>query len=99
MTDVDTVEVTKGKPAAKKRSANKPSRVTVIFHNQEGDLGKADIFVSVNGYAYQIKRNEPVALPVEVMEVIDNAVVTQTERVDGVEISRDLQRYTYSMAG
>jgi hypothetical protein len=99
MTDVDTVEVIKEKPAAKKRSATKPSRVNVIFHNQEGDLGKSDIFVSVNGYAYQIKRNEPVALPTEVMEVIDNAVVTQTERVNGIDESRDLQRYTYSLAG
>ena len=71
MSEVDTVEVTNEKPAAKKRSANKPSRVKVIFHNQDGDLGKGDIFVSVNGYAYQIKRNEPVDLPPEVIEVID----------------------------
>ena len=49
MTEVDTVEVTNEKPAAKKRSATKPSRVKVIFHNQDGDLGKGDIFVSVNG--------------------------------------------------
>jgi len=98
MTDVDTVEVTKQKPAAK-RSATKPSRVNVIFHNQEGDLGKTDIFVSVNGYAYQIKRNEPVSLPPEVIEVIDNAVVTHIERVNGVDESRDLQRFTYSLAG
>jgi|TARA_R110000868_G_scaffold15748_3_gene71796 hypothetical protein len=98
MTDVDTVEVTKQKPAAK-RSATKPSRVNVIFHNQEGDLGKTDIFVSVNGYAYQIKRNEPVSLPSEVIEVIDNAVVTHIERVNGVDESRDLQRFTYSLAG
>jgi len=98
MTDVDTVEVTKQKPAAK-RSATKPSRVNVIFHNQEGDLGKTDIFVSVNGYAYQIKRNEPVSLPPEVIEVIDNAVVTHIERVNGIDESRDLQRFTYSLAG
>ena len=98
MTDVDTVEVTKQKPAAK-RSATKPSRVNVIFHNQEGDLGKTDIFVSVNGYAYQIKRNEPVSLPPEVIEVIDNAVVTHVERVNGVDETRDLQRFTYSLAG
>lgn len=99
MTDVDTVEVTNEKPAAKKRSATKPSRVNVIFHNQEGDLGKTDIFVSVNGFAYQIQRNEPVALPSEVIEVIDNAVVTHVERVNGVDVSRDLQRFPYSLAG
>jgi len=99
MTEVDTVEVTNEKPAAKKRSATKPSRVKVIFHNQDGDLGKGDIFVSVNGYAYQIKRNEPVALPPEVIEVIDNAVITNTERVDGVDTTRDLQRFPYSLAG
>jgi len=99
MTEVDTVEVTNEKPAAKKRSANKPSRVKVIFHNQDGDLGKGDIFVSVNGYAYQIKRNEPVDLPPEVIEVIDNAVITHTERVDGVDQTRDLQRFPYSLAG
>ena len=99
MTEVDTVEVNNEKPAAKKRSATKPSRVKVIFHNQDGDLGKGDIFVSVNGYAYQIKRNEPVDLPPEVIEVIDNAVITHMERVDGVDTTRDLQRFPYSLAG
>jgi len=99
MREVDTVEVIKEKPAANKRSATKPSRVKVIFHNQDGDLGKSDIFVSVNGYAYQIQRNESVSLPPEVIEVIDNAVITQTERVDGVDQSRDLQRFPYSLVG
>ena len=99
MTDVDTVEVTNEKPSANKRSATKPSRVKVILHNQEGDLGKIDIVVVVNGYGYQIKRNKPVALPPEVIEAIDNAVVTHIERVNGVDESRDLQRFTYSLAG
>jgi len=99
MREVDTVEVIKEKPAANKRSATKPSRVKVIFHNQDGDLGKSDIFVSVNGYAYQIQRNESVSLPPEVIEVIDNAVITQTERVNGVDQSRDLQRFPYSLVG
>lgn len=97
----ETNPVIDEKPATpKKRASRKPKsdRIKVRFHNQEGVPGGTDdIFVGVNGRGYQIQREKDVELPKSVLHVIDNAVITKTERdADGNEVNRDIQRFTYS---
>ena len=84
-------------PSVTAAPVKKPKRKTVIFHNQDGDVGVQDIFVSVNGKAYQIKREVEVELPIEVIHVIDNAIITKFSRDEkGKEIVRDVKRYPYT---
>lgn len=51
------------------------------------------VFVSVNGEAFQIPRGKPFAVPVEVIEVLDNAI-EKTYGRDGV--GRDTPRHSFS---
>ena len=70
-------------------------RSKVSFHNTSDETG--DIFVQLNGVAYQIKREEEVSLPNEVLGVIDDAIITRFERNDkGEEITRDIKRFPYT---
>jgi len=78
-------------------AAPKSKRTTVIFHNQDGEAGSIDIFTSVNGKAYQIKREVEVELPEEVLGVIDNAIITKFSKgPKGEDVSRDVKRYPYT---
>jgi ornithine carbamoyltransferase len=70
-------------------------RSKVSFHNTSDETG--DIFVQLNGVAYQIKREEEVSLPNEVLGVIDDAVITRFERDEkGGELTRDIKRFPYT---
>ena len=70
-------------------------RSKVSFHNTSDETG--DIFVQLNGVAYQIKREEEVSLPNEVLGVIDDAIITKLERGgNGEEITRDIRRFPYT---
>lgn len=66
---------------------------TITIHNGEGAAGREDVFVGVNGYSYNIKRGKPVQVPVEVLEVLNNAVTTVYE--NGASI--DQPRYAVSV--
>lgn len=82
-------------PSAK--AADSP-RVRIIFHNQEGPGGSEDIFVSVNGRAYLIKREHEVSLPPEVMRVIENAEQSVFERgADNRLREKLIKRYSYTI--
>jgi hypothetical protein len=78
----------------------KNSRIKVIFHNQDGPGGSDDIFVSVNGRAYLIKREHEVRLPREVMRVIENAEQSVFERgADNRMREKLVKRYSYTVLG
>lgn len=80
------------------RSEN--GRVRVIFHNQEGPGGSDDIFASVNGRAYLIKREHEIMLPREVMRVIENARQSVFERGEDNRLREKLvKRYSYTLIG
>lgn len=92
----DKNEKTQATPA--EQSA--PKRVKVIFHNQDGPGGSDDIFVSVNGRAYLIKREHEVNLPREVMRVIENAEQSVFERgADNRLREKLVKRYSYTVLG
>lgn len=70
-------------------------RTRVVVHNQEGvPGGMDDVFVAVNGRAYQIKREQEVDLPASVLNVLDNAV-TDVMNQDGS--TRPAKRFNYSV--
>lgn len=76
------------------------NRVRVTFFEQEGDLGKDAIFASLNGVAYNIPRNMPVEIPVEVLEIFSNAVMNAIETTqDGGQRDRQVMRFAYQVHG
>lgn len=64
------------------------ARKTITIHAGEGAAGREDVPVFVNGFGFQIKRGKPVEVPVEVIEVLKNAVTTQYENGEAVEVPR-----------
>ena len=71
---------------------------TLTVHPSEGDGGRDAVNVSLNGYMYQIPRGKPVRVPVEVLEVLENAVVTKYKQEGKEQIEYDVPRFAYSAA-
>ncbi len=73
----------------------KPKRVRILIsEGSEQDLPY--VFVGVNGQSYQISRGEEVDVPVEVLEVLDNAVtVTYVKTKDRKQVARRQLRFPY----
>lgn len=70
--------------------------VTIHPTNDEG--GSDAVFLSLNGYAYQIPRGIPVDVPVEVVEILKNAKQSITSFGKGGElIVRETQRFPFSV--
>lgn len=75
-------------------------RVDVTIFEQEGDAGREDVFIGINGVGYQIKRGSRVSLPVEVVHVLDNSVQTIYEsQPNGDTRTRQLKRFNYTVHG
>lgn len=73
-------------------------RRLITIHPTEGDSGSDAVFVSLNGYAFQIPRGTPQNVPVEVIEIIKNAKITHRNAgPGGVPIERTVQRYAYTL--
>ena len=64
------------------------ARKTVTIFMGEGESGREDVQVGVNGVVFNIKRGKPVEVPVEVVEVLNNAVSTKYENGQAVEVPR-----------
>lgn len=80
---------TKKATAAEAKEAGISSNLkTITIHAGEGAAGREDVPVFVNGYGYQIKRGKPVQVPIEVVEVLKNAVTTIYEGGQAVDIPR-----------
>lgn len=63
-------------------------RKTITIHAGEGTAGREDVPVFVNGFGFNIKRGKPVDVPIEVVEVLRNAVTTQYENGEAIEVPR-----------
>ena len=71
---------------------------TVTIHPTEGDGGSDAVFLSINGYAYQIPRGMPVEVPSEVIEVLRNAKQTILSfGQGGALVERTVQRFAFSV--
>ena len=69
------------------------NRKTITIFTGEGDAGREDVFVGVNGVSFQIKRGKPVEVPIEVVEVLKNAITTKYENGEAI----DIPRYAFSV--
>lgn len=73
-------------------------KVRVTFFEQEIDGGSDAIFCSLNGYAYQIPRNVPVDIPVEVLAIFNNARTDLLETAHGGgSRKRTINRFSYTV--
>lgn len=71
---------------------------TITIHVSGEDGGNEAVFVGLNGYAYQIPRGTPCAIPVEVAKIIEDAVITTIKPgPDGSVIETSVPRFAYSM--
>lgn len=92
----ETAEV--AKPQAHAQSGDfsgKKARITIA--NSNGDGGKDAVFVSVQGVAFQIPRNKSWIVPVEVANVLRDAVETSYSRNErtGEVIVSESPRYSF----
>lgn len=71
-------------------------RIELTVHQGEGDMGKQPLFVGLNGTGFNIPRGIPVSVPVEVIEILDNAMMTVYESVAGLTRGREVKRYSYN---
>lgn len=79
--------------AAAKEAGLAGTTKSITIHPGEGTAGREDVFIAVNGYAFNIKRGKPVEVPAEVVDVLKNAVTTQYENGEAIE----QPRYAFSV--
>lgn len=75
-------------------------KVRITIHDGKDDIDRLPVNISINGYAYQINRNASVVVPIEVLEVLENA------KEDRYEFSKDggvrqvtVMRFAYTNHG
>lgn len=74
-------------------------RATVTIHPTNDEGGGDAVFVSVNGYAYQVPRGTPQNVPVEVLSVLKNTVQTLSiAQPKGGVTERDVHRFGFHAA-
>ncbi len=73
-------------------------RRMVTIHPSDGDGGSDAVFISLNGYAFQIPRGTPQSIPVEVLEILKNAKSSIYHAgPGGALIERVTQRFAFSV--
>lgn len=104
ITTIDDAPKAVEQPAAKVlRGAADPDlsgeRVELTIHQDSGENGREPVFVGLNGTGYQIPRGIAVNVPVEVLEVLDNATMTVYESTAGVTVpkGRAVKRFAYNV--
>lgn len=72
-------------------------KVKILIEQQEGVETQERVFVSVNGYAYSIKRGIPVEVPESVVRVLETSIQTKMyQNVESGEITyRDVPRVNF----
>lgn len=105
ISDIDTQPVKTRRQKAQEDvaaiKADKPAegqRKTIVIHQSDTDGGDKAVFVGVNGVGYQIPRGKPWDVPVEVIEALNNAVVTRySSGKDGTVVPMNAPRYAFSV--
>lgn len=84
-------------PAAEVEAPSKKYRILV--HNQEGVEATAFVKVQVNGTMYALPRETEVVVPSEVVEVLNNAVVTRFVQEGRDLVEKPARRFPYTVLG
>lgn len=76
--------------------SGKKARITI--HPSDSEGGQDAVFLGLNGYAYQVPRGEPVVVPVELLEVLENAITEKLVQnsMSDTSITR-APRYAYAV--
>jgi len=71
---------------------------SITIHTSDAEGGHDAVFLSINGFGYQIPRGTPVEVPVEVLHVLENAKVTTYApgKQPGEFIERTTHRFAFS---
>ncbi|MBU3577577.1 hypothetical protein [Polynucleobacter sp. UK-Kesae-W10] len=71
---------------------------TITVHTSEAEGGHEAVFLSINGFGYQIPRGIPVEVPEEVLQVLENAKTTSYHPGDkaGEFVERTAHRFAFS---
>lgn len=75
------------------------AKKTITIHTSDAEGGHDAVFLSINGFGYQIPRGTPVEVPVEVVHVLENAKVTSYSpdpKNPGEFIERITNRFAFS---
>ena len=101
----DPVEAKKPRKAAVAEVAKGKSNVEglsgkmeiITIHSERGEGGGDAVPVGLNGYLYQIPRDEPFEVPTEVAHILRNAVTTTIRPgANGVNTERSMPRHAFS---
>lgn len=71
----------------------------IIVHNQEGVEATPFVKVQVNGTMYTLPREVEVTVPAEVVEVLNNAVVTRFVQEGRNLVEKPARRFPYTVLG
>lgn len=72
-------------------------KVALTIHPSDGDGGSDAVFLQLNGYAYQVPRGKPQVVPVELVEILENAKQTILSfGAGGVVNERAAPRFAFS---
>lgn len=75
-------------------------KVSITIYEQEGEMGREAVFVSVNGVGYQIPRDVRSSIPVEVLHALENCVQDIHESLPTGEMKRrSLRRFNFIVHG
>jgi hypothetical protein len=58
-------------------------KIELTIHSDAGDAGRQAVFVGINGVGFNIPRDTPVAVPVEVVTQLENCMQTVYEGIEG----------------
>lgn len=72
-------------------------RVELTLHAGEGEVGRQAVFLGINGHGFNIPRSIAVDVPVEVIEILDNATMTVYEQIDNKVYEREVKRFSYNV--
>lgn len=77
--------------------AGQPKKVKIMIDEQEGEESQSDVFVSVNGQSFLIKRGFVVEVPEYVVHALKNCIMTTMKQDKYTEemIYKDVPRYPF----
>lgn len=72
-------------------------RAELTINSSEGEVGQQAVFLGINGHGFNIPRDKKVNVPKEVIDQLDNCMMTIYESiVGGGTREREVKRFSYS---
>jgi hypothetical protein len=71
-------------------------RMELVLHAGEGEAGRQAAFIGINTHGFNIPRSVKVSVPVEVVEIIENATMTIYEQIGEKIYEREVKRFSYT---